>query len=521
MAFKIEERFEVQAPVERVWKYLIDAQRVVHCLPGAELLEQQDERTFLGAIKVKVGPLAMSYKGQAKFTDINEETHQVRMVGDAREVGGSGSTKVSMLSTVSPLASGGCEVLVNADIDLVGKMVQFGRGMIEEVSRQMFRQFSTCVRQQLEVADETQPQSPDQPVVQPSPPQPETKPVAAAPLAFRALWAIIARFFKGLFSSGETKHTLLIVFLVGLVTSVHGQTARRTIAVTIDDLPYVKHGEGAYLTRARAVTSKILSTLKKHKAPAIGFVNEHALEVAEQREGRIALLRQWVDSGMMLGNHTYSHPDFNRLTVEQFQDEIAKGDVVTRQLMRSRQPYQLYFRHPMTHTGDTPEKKEAIEKFLATRGYKITPHTIENSDFIFNVAYVAAVQKNDQALAKRLREEYVAYTIAATEFAERISPQIFGREIPQTLLVHVNDITADCLDELLQRFEGRGYSFVALDAVMADPAYQTKDTYVGKFGPSWLFRWMKSKGMDVDFAGDPDPPKWIVDSYNKIQGFQD
>ena len=200
MAFKIEERFEVKAPVERVWNYLIDPKRVVQCLPGAELLEQQDERTFLGAIKVKVGPLSMSYKGQAKFTDINEETHQVRMVGDAREVGGSGSTKVSMLSTVSPLDGGGCEVLVNADIDLVGKIVQFGRGMIEEVSRQMFRQFSTCVRQQLEVAEEPQPSDQPaaaQPVAQPSPPEP--KPVAAAPLAFRALWAIIARFFKGLF----------------------------------------------------------------------------------------------------------------------------------------------------------------------------------------------------------------------------------------------------------------------------------------------------------------------------------
>src|SRR5215510_12096754 len=153
MAFKIEERFEVQAPVERVWQYLIDPARVVQCLPGAELLEKQDEHTFLGAIKVKVGPLSMSYKGQAKFTEIDEETHQVRMVGDAREVSGSGSTKVSMLMTVAPLPDGGCEVSVNADIDLVGKIVQFGRGMIEEVSRQMFRQFSTCVRQHLEVAN--------------------------------------------------------------------------------------------------------------------------------------------------------------------------------------------------------------------------------------------------------------------------------------------------------------------------------------------------------------------------------
>lgn len=200
MAFKIEERFEVQAPVERVWKYMIDPQRVVGCLPGAELLEQQDEHTFLGAIKVKVGPLSMSYKGHAKFTDLNEEIHQVRMVGEAREVTGSGSTKVTMVSTVTPLAAGGSEVSVNADVELVGKIVQFGRGMIEEVSRQMFRQFSACVKQQLEVVEEAQP------ATAAAAPEPETtKAVAAAPLAFRALWAIIARFFKGLFGSHEAK----------------------------------------------------------------------------------------------------------------------------------------------------------------------------------------------------------------------------------------------------------------------------------------------------------------------------
>ena len=201
MAFKIEEKFEVQAPVERVWQYLIDPKRVVDCLPGAELLEQKDDQTFLGAIKVKVGPLSMSYKGEAKFTEVNAETHQVRMVGNAREVTGSGSTKVSMLSTVVPLASGASEVSVNADVELVGKIVQFGRGMIEEVSRQMFRQFSACVKQHLEVAN-----GPQTIVAAPAPEvQNETKAVAAAPLAFRAIWAIIARFFKGLFGKRETQ----------------------------------------------------------------------------------------------------------------------------------------------------------------------------------------------------------------------------------------------------------------------------------------------------------------------------
>lgn len=208
MAFKIEERFEVQAPVDRVWKYLIDPKSVVQCLPGAELLEMQDEHNFLGAIKVKVGPLAMSYKGHAKFTEVNEQTHQVRMVGEAREVGGSGSTKVSMLSTVAPLANGGSEVVVNAEVDLVGRIVQFGRGMIEEVSRQMFRQFSTCVKQRLEVAEETEQAQQNTAAnatkaAEAASGAGNNKAVAAAPLAFRALWAIMARFFKRLLGKDE------------------------------------------------------------------------------------------------------------------------------------------------------------------------------------------------------------------------------------------------------------------------------------------------------------------------------
>ena len=311
------------------------------------------------------------------------------------------------------------------------------------------------------------------------------------------------------------KTTLSITLVLLFITATHAQTPKRTMAVTIDDLPYVNRPSGPYVANAQRVTTKILTALRKHKAVAVGFVNEHTVDVSNDRAGRVALLRQWVEQGMVLGNHTYSHPDYNRLTIAQFEEEITKGDVVSRQLMKSRGPYQLYFRHPMTHTGDTQEKKEAIERFLAARGYKVAPHTIENSDFIFNVAYVKARQDKDEALAKRLRDEYINFTIAATEFAEQISPAVFGREIPQTLLIHSNDITADTLDEMLQRFEQRGYTFVTLDRVMADPAYQTRDTLVSKSGPSWLFRWMKSKGMDVDFSADPDPPKWVMDLYNQ------
>ena len=286
------------------------------------------------------------------------------------------------------------------------------------------------------------------------------------------------------------------------------------MALTFDDLPYTASAGQPFLSNAQRVTKQILAVLKQHRAPAIGFVNEGKLQGAESA-ARTALLQQWLDAGMTLGNHTYSHPDLNRQTVEQFQAEISKGEVITRRLMAAKKLELRYFRHPMTHTGDTKEKKEAIEKFLAARGYRVTPHTIENSDFIFTVPYSRALQSQDETQLKRLRDAYLDYTLAATEFAEKIAPQIFGREVAQTLLLHANDINADCLDELLKRYEARGYRFVTLDEAMADPAYQTKDTWVSNNGPTWLWRWMKSLGMNLSFKDDPEPPRWVLDLYNQ------
>ena len=199
MAFKIEEKFELNAPVDRVWKYLIDPAQVALCLPGAELLEEQADRTFLGAVKVKVGPVTMSYKGMVRFTEVDEQAHQVRLVGEGKEAGGGGSAKMTMASKVTAVP-GGSLVEVTTEMELVGKIVQFGRGMIEEVSRQLFRQFSTCVKQRLETAEEES-------IVndaEEAPPA-ESRAVSAAPLAMKALWALLARFVGRLFGK-QTQH---------------------------------------------------------------------------------------------------------------------------------------------------------------------------------------------------------------------------------------------------------------------------------------------------------------------------
>lgn len=283
----------------------------------------------------------------------------------------------------------------------------------------------------------------------------------------------------------------------------------RTMAVTIDDLPYMNAARGPYLASARPATDAILGALARHRAPAVAFVNENKLTGDPDQAALRGLLERWAAAGHLLGNHTYSHPDANGLSAEAFIADIAKGETVTLAVMAPQRPYRKYFRHPMTHTGDTPEKKAAIERFLASRDYTIAPHTIENSDFLFNVAYVGA--RDDAARRQRVRDAYLAYTLDVTAFAERMAAQVFGRDdVPQTLLIHSNDLHADLLDPLLGALVARGYRFVTLDTAMADPAYRTPDTYVGRHGPTWLFRWSRSLGQTVSFVGDPEPPAWIV-----------
>jgi carbon monoxide dehydrogenase subunit G len=149
VAIKLEETFQVQAPADRVWSYLTDPRQVVGCLPGAELVEVRDDGTFVGRIKVKVGPVTAAYKGSARFQELDVAARLARIAGEGQETAGSGSAKMTMSSRVSELPDGGSEVRVEVEMDVVGRIVQFGRGMIEEVSRQLFRQFASCVQAEL------------------------------------------------------------------------------------------------------------------------------------------------------------------------------------------------------------------------------------------------------------------------------------------------------------------------------------------------------------------------------------
>lgn len=307
----------------------------------------------------------------------------------------------------------------------------------------------------------------------------------------------------------------VLAAMVGILALPAAMAETVKMVLTFDDLPYAADNHEWQLPEAQRVTAAILGTLEKHDAPAAGFVNEAQLHVTGEVDARTALLQQWIDTGAIVGNHTFSHVDFNQLSIENFKEEIIKGDIVTRRLMENHAPYQRYFRHPYTHTGNTESKKLEIERFLTERGYKVTPHTIDSHDYLFNRVYRESLESGDQDLAGRVCDAYAQFVGQATAFSEDISREIFDRPIPHTLLLHANDINADCLDKLLEQLVRRDYEFISLDTAMADPAYKTPDTLVTEYGPTWLWRWMRSKDMNISFRDEPEPPGWITDLYQE------
>ena len=191
--------------------------------------------------------------------------------------------------------------------------------------------------------------------------------------------------------------------------SVLRHAARRQVAVTIDDLPVtsVTHADVA---SHRAITTRLLEAVTAHGVPAVGFVNEeNLLEGGVAEPARVALLRQWLEAGLELGNHTFAHLDLHAVPVERFEDDVVRGEPVIRGLLHARGQALRYFRHPYLRTGTDLAVKRRLEAFLAGRGYRVAPVTVYTEDYLFAAAYDRAVERGDHRTARRVADEYVPY----------------------------------------------------------------------------------------------------------------
>jgi carbon monoxide dehydrogenase subunit G len=152
MALEIRQSFVVKAPAERVWAFLTDPRRAASALPGAAITEQTDERNFAGTITVKVGPVSTSYRGKARFEKLDPETRSVEVVGSGQDVKGRGGADLRMSSQLSEPTPGETHVDVVSQVNVTGILAQLGRGMIQDVSDQLFQRFTAAVRAELEAA---------------------------------------------------------------------------------------------------------------------------------------------------------------------------------------------------------------------------------------------------------------------------------------------------------------------------------------------------------------------------------
>ncbi len=195
MPVRIEKSFRVKEPIEKVWNFLSDPRRVVTCVPGAQITEAVNERTYLGSISVKVGPSVTDYKGEVTIERLDPRNREMELVGRGKDVLGKGSASMKMTGKLRALAEGGTEVTGISEVNVVGVLAQFGSRMIHEVSNQIFAEFTANFERQLQRVPES---SKGETLA--VPPQP----IRVIPLVLSALWAPVARFFRRIFG-GPTR----------------------------------------------------------------------------------------------------------------------------------------------------------------------------------------------------------------------------------------------------------------------------------------------------------------------------
>ena len=222
MAIEMKESFQVAAPIERVWQFMMKPEMVVACMPGAGLKEVVSPEKFIGTVKLKVGAVSAQYEGTITYAEVDAVARRIKLLAEGNERGGGTATATIACLLVSLPDGKGTDVQFESSVDLTGKLIQVGRGMIEGVAGQIVKKYIANVRSMLEVPENSAATAaPEAPAADGSgsaastATAPATPAASAAPvppakeesidmgsIVFKALWAGIVNFFKRLFGRG-------------------------------------------------------------------------------------------------------------------------------------------------------------------------------------------------------------------------------------------------------------------------------------------------------------------------------
>jgi peptidoglycan/xylan/chitin deacetylase (PgdA/CDA1 family) len=302
-------------------------------------------------------------------------------------------------------------------------------------------------------------------------------------------------------SVGTACHLLPIALAIAATPAPAVPPGR--VAMTFDDLPL--YGRYPSASDGEAVTVRLLAGLRRNHWPAIGFVNEMQLAVAD-RAARIGMLERWLDAGMELGNHSYSHLSLDRVPVETYIADVARGGVVTSALLADRGRRERRYRYPYLETGRSAAVRARFEGWLAAHHYRVAPVTMENSDWQFADPYDDALRHGRTTEAGRIRDAYLAYSAAIVPWYRKAAGGLLGREPAFVFLLHASRLNADSVDALDAILRTNRLRAVRLKTAMRDPAYRIADTYVGPDGDEWVTRWAMTLHKDLPWASLPTVP---------------
>lgn len=278
-----------------------------------------------------------------------------------------------------------------------------------------------------------------------------------------------------------------IILSLILIFSVQVCFAQKRVALTIDDVPNTK------MFATDSFNSRMLQTMDSLRIPATIFIMGSAIYKTNYPVKNFALINSWIQRDYITpGNHSFNHTRYSSVGFTKFSCDIVQGETLIRGLAAQNNKSIQYFRFPYNDLGANKAQQDSIISFLHNKDYIVAPFTIESSDYIFNSLYTYYLNSGQTEKADSIGKSYVDFTITLFGYFETLSNDQFHRQIPQIYLCHDSPLNAKYLPALIQKLRSRNYSFISLDEAMKDSVYRSEIYYFGKYGYSWIYRWIKN-----------------------------
>lgn len=261
------------------------------------------------------------------------------------------------------------------------------------------------------------------------------------------------------------------------------------VALTFDDLPAA--GSLPPGRNRAEIAATLASELKANGLEGTyGFVN--AVKLANDVDAQQAL-RTWVNAGMNVGNHTWSHMSLTDHTAEAFENEIALNEPALAQYAGTRDWH--WFRYPFLWEGDTLEKRRQVRAYLKDHGYRVAQVTLDFEDYAWNDAYARCSAKPDDAAIAWLRKSYLETAKEYVRLGREEQRIVFGHETPNVMLLHATAFTTLMLPDLMDLLRKEGFRFAALPEVEQDPTYAQDPDAALKYGGTLPDQFMDSRHL--------------------------